>query len=235
MHIPCATHLNSHWFDHPKNILRTLGYKLWSFVSAFPLFPPFWNKILSSALRSQAGLVYAERRMGIVCFVMKRTVVDYTSKLRLLRESTLRCLPLSHSQSHVRTDGQPVGLSWCRWPDINYVWKLQSCQCGAPSLTRSRVCRLSWSVMKSIVSIDIRKTIHNVQELINDSNTIFPRPLSVQAQYSRLCPISSSFRYNGSLVTWTAVWLTAAKFKPLVFPVSGFALSNVANIFIVMI
>jgi hypothetical protein len=58
---------------------------------------------------------------------------------------------------------------------------------------------------------------------------------SVQAQYNRLCPISSSFRYNGSLDTWTVVCLTAAKFKPLVFPVSGFALSNVANIFIIMI
>jgi hypothetical protein len=40
----------------------------------------------------------------------------------------------------------------------------------------------------------------------------------------RLCPISSSFRYNGRLVTWTVVCLTAAKFKPLIFSVSGFAL-----------
>jgi hypothetical protein len=30
-------------------------------------------------------------------------------------------------------------------------------------------------------------------------------PLSVQAQYSRLCPISSSFRYNNSLFTWTVL------------------------------
>jgi hypothetical protein len=37
--------------------------------------------------------------------------------------------------------------------------------------------------------------------------------LSVQAQYSRLCHISSSFRYNSSLVSWTVVCLTAAKFK----------------------
>jgi hypothetical protein len=29
--------------------------------------------------------------------------------------------------------------------------------------------------------------------------------------------------------------MTAAKFKPFVFPVSGFALSNIANIFILMI
>jgi hypothetical protein len=34
------------------------------------------------------------------------------------------------------------------------------------------------------------------------------------------------------LDTWTVVHTTAAKFKPLVFPVSGLALSNVANILI---
>jgi hypothetical protein len=45
---------------------------------------------------------------------------------------------------------------------------------------------------------------------------VYTGPLSVQAQYSRLCPISSSFRYNGSLVTWTVVCLTADKFKPLI-------------------
>jgi hypothetical protein len=32
---------------------------------------------------------------------------------------------------------------------------------------------------------------------------IFARPLSVQAQYSRLCPTTNSFRYNGSLDTLT--------------------------------
>jgi hypothetical protein len=40
--------------------------------------------------------------------------------------------------------------------------------------------------------------------------TIYTSPLSVQAQYSRLCPISSSIRYNGSLVIWTVVCLTTA-------------------------
>jgi hypothetical protein len=53
------------------------------------------------------------------------------------------------SQSHVTTDGQSVGLSWCRVPsgahDQIFIifWKLQFCQLGAPSLTRGRVCRLS--------------------------------------------------------------------------------------------
>jgi hypothetical protein len=47
--------------------------------------------------------------------------------------------------------------------------------------------------------------------------TTYTRPLSVQAQYSRKCPIISSSCYNSSLVTWTVVSLTAAKFKPLIF------------------
>jgi hypothetical protein len=60
-------------------------------------------------------------------------------------------------------------------------------------------------------------------------------PLSVQAQYNKSCPIINCFCYNGSLLIWTVVCLTATKFKPLIFPVSGFALSSVANIFIFMI
>jgi hypothetical protein len=40
--------------------------------------------------------------------------------------------------------------------------------------------------------------------------------------------------YNGSLVTSTVVSLTAAKFKPLIFSVPGFALLYAANIFSLM-
>jgi hypothetical protein len=47
--------------------------------------------------------------------------------------------------------------------------------------------------------------------------------------------VTSSLHYIDSLVTWTVIHMTAAKFKPLIFSVSGFALSNVANIFIFMI
>jgi hypothetical protein len=49
---------------------------------------------------------------------------------------------------------------------------------------------------------------------------MYTGPLSVQAQYSRSCPIISCSCYNGSLVTWTVVCLTAAKFKPLILPCS---------------
>jgi hypothetical protein len=66
-------------------------------------------------------------------------------------------------------------------------------------------------------------------------NTTYTRPLSVQAQYSKSCPIISSSCYNSILVTWTVVCLTAAMFKHLIFPMSGFALSSFANICIFMI
>jgi hypothetical protein len=45
--------------------------------------------------------------------------------------------------------------------------------------------------------------------------TIYTEPLSVQALYSRLWPMKSSSCYNGSLVTWMVVRMTAGKFKPL--------------------
>jgi hypothetical protein len=51
----------------------------------------------------------------------------------------------------------------------------------------------------------------------------------------QIMPILFTLRYNGSLVTWTIVSLTATKFKHSAFSVSGFALPYAANIVIVMI
>jgi hypothetical protein len=58
--------------------------------------------------------------------------------------------------------------------------------------------------------------------------------------YARLgtadyAPVTSSLSYYNNLDTEAVVHMTAAKFEPLIFPVSGFALPNVANIFIFMI
>jgi hypothetical protein len=39
--------------------------------------------------------------------------------------------------------------------------------------------------------------------------------------------------YNGSLVIWTVVSLTTAKFKPLIFCMSGFTFSYTANMFMI--
>jgi hypothetical protein len=44
------------------------------------------------------------------------------------------------------TDGQSISKSWCRAPSVAHeqifitLWQLRSCFCGAPSLTRGRVC-----------------------------------------------------------------------------------------------
>jgi hypothetical protein len=58
-----------------------------------------------------------------------------------------------------RYDGRSVSLYvlvsgplWYLRPDINSVWKLLYCLCGAPSLTRGRVCPLSVTV-SSICSL----------------------------------------------------------------------------------
>jgi hypothetical protein len=52
------------------------------------------------------------------------------------------------------------------------------------------------------------------------------------ADYALVSP--SSLCYHGSLDTWRVVHMTTAKFKPHIFSVSGFALSNVANIFMIL-
>jgi hypothetical protein len=52
------------------------------------------------------------------------------------------------SQNHIATDGQSISKSWCRAPFGAHdqifitVWQLRSWFCGAPSLTRGRVCLL---------------------------------------------------------------------------------------------
>jgi hypothetical protein len=51
----------------------------------------------------------------------------------------------------------------------------------------------------------------------------------------QIMPILHTLRYNGSLVTWTVVSLTTAKFKPLIFSMPDFTLSYTTNMFILMI
>jgi hypothetical protein len=51
----------------------------------------------------------------------------------------------------------------------------------------------------------------------------------------RSCPNSCSSRYNGWLVTWTVVRLTASKLKALIYSLSGFIFADVTNICVFMI
>jgi hypothetical protein len=74
---------------------------------------------------------------------------------------------------------------------------------GAPSLTRGWVCLLSESGSRSKSNVSMYSYIHLTCFTFWHIYTIYTRPLSVRAQYSRLCHISGSFHCNGSLVTWT--------------------------------
>jgi hypothetical protein len=60
-------------------------------------------------------------------------------------------------------------------------------------------------------------------------------PRSVEALQSRSCLSKHILCYNGSLVTWMVLRLTAAKFKPFIFSMSGFTLSYTANMLLFMI
>jgi hypothetical protein len=51
----------------------------------------------------------------------------------------------------------------------------------------------------------------------------------------QIMPVLFILCYNGSLVTWTVVSLTASKCKPLTFSVFGFSLSYAANMFIIVL
>jgi hypothetical protein len=65
--------------------------------------------------------------------------------------------------------------------------------------------------------------------------TIYTRPLSPQAQYSKSCPIICSLLYNSSLQIWIVIRLTATKFKPLKLSMSRFALPYILDISIYII
>jgi hypothetical protein len=67
------------------------------------------------------------------------------------------CNMLSQSQSHVTTHAQSASQSWCQAPSAAQdqifvtVRQFRFCRCGAPSLTRGRVCYLPrW---KSVVHV----------------------------------------------------------------------------------
>jgi hypothetical protein len=52
---------------------------------------------------------------------------------------------------------------------------------------------------------------------------LYTSPLSVQVLQSRSCLYYVSYATTAAEVTWTVVSLTAAKFQPLTFPMSGVA------------
>jgi hypothetical protein len=145
-------------------------------------------------------------------------------------------IEVPQSQSYVTTHGQSVSMSWCQFTlgPVTRCYILSECCCvvcvGRP-LWRE-VASVSCQSLSSLFSplSDIRYNLHCTCYMFY-VYAIYSGPQSAQAQYSRSC----SSRYNGSLDAWTVVRLAAAKFKPLMFSVSGFALPNMADICIFMI
>jgi hypothetical protein len=122
-------------------------------------------------------------------------------------------------KSNSHCDWRSVSQSVLVWLDttscltitVLSIWGALSDERTGLSFTRVTV-----SSNKSLVSMHSTLTSYILLKVC--IYYIYTRPLSVQAQYSRSCPIFSRSRYNGTLVTWTAVCLTVANFKPLMFP-----------------
>jgi hypothetical protein len=98
------------------------------------------------------------------------------------------------------------------------------------SLTRRCFCLLwyAWPFVKG--------TFHTYSMLLKISSFYTTHKSSVSPGFAKqIMPILCILCYNGSLVTWMAVSLTTARFKPLIFSVSGFALPYTANMYILMI
>jgi hypothetical protein len=88
----------------------------------------------------------------------------------LIRDTALKVsitvTSVGQSRSHIATDGQSVSQSvsqsWCQAQSgahdqiVIIVWQLLSCYCGAPSLTRGRVCLLSESLSAVISHLSVR-------------------------------------------------------------------------------
>jgi hypothetical protein len=98
------------------------------------------------------------------------------------------------------------------------------------SLTRRWVCPLS-------ICLAFRQVyISHVQYVIENSSFFTTHRSSISTGFTeQIMPNLHILCYNGSLVIWMVVSLTTAKFKPLIFSMSGFILSYTANIFILMI
>jgi hypothetical protein len=76
--------------------------------------------------------------------------------------------------------------------------------------------------------------VWHIYHVIATSSNIYRSYVS-PGFWKQIMPISLISCYNGGLVTWTVISFTTAKFKPLLFSMSAFALSYAANMFILVI
>jgi hypothetical protein len=131
----------------------------------------------------------------------------------------------------------PISSSWCQAPGSSRpeIFFLQLNPCShspyvTSSLTRGWVCLL-WI---GLTFVKCTYRTYSMLLKILPFWTIYKSSVS-PGFAKQIMPILFILCYNGSLVTWVVVSLATAKFKPLIFSLSDFALSYAANMFIFMI
>jgi hypothetical protein len=120
---------------------------------------------------------------------------------------------------------------WCSRSDPPHLNPWGHCPYVTCSLVRGWVCLL-W------IGFSFVKCMYCTCSMLLKSFSLWAVcKSSVSPGFAeQITSISLTLCYIGnSLVTWTIVSLTAATFKPLLSPLSGFALSYAANVFIFML
>jgi hypothetical protein len=145
--------------------------------------------------------------------LLVKVKVKVTLRLAVYRQSVLLVAkPLETHDQRILFKLNPRGYSLYatsylarRWVCHEYAWFLSNVRITHTHVTENSSFCI---IYKSSVSTDFAKQI---------------------------MPILHILLYNGSLVTWKVASLTTAKFMPLVFSVSDFALFYTVNMFILMI
>jgi hypothetical protein len=185
---------------------------------ALPSFTPICRLLFSYKEKADCNMTARPRCAFVfICFISVTSWPMFTKNGRNVMPSELTyCMILrpsseadncaatpSPSPSHIATDGQSVSQSvlvsspaWGSWPDFVTVGQLLSCPWeGAFSDERTSLSFVSQSAVLRQLSLC---TVVYILHVLHDYN-IYTWPLSVRAQYSRLCPISGSVRYYDSL------------------------------------
>jgi hypothetical protein len=104
----------------------------------------------------------------------------------------------------------------------------------SPNVTSSLTKR--WAYLLWLCLAFRQVYVSHIQNAIENYSFWTTHKYSVSTGFTeQIMPNLHILCYNGSLVTWTVVSLTTAKFRPLTFSMSGFAFSYTANTFILMI
>jgi hypothetical protein len=164
------------------------------------------------------------------------------------------------SQSHITTDSQSASQSWCQAPSgaqdqifvtvrhlrFSSMWGALSDEATGLSFVVVIVSS-TWHLYLQVYFVFILQSF--IKSLIPCGYILFTvlyvTLVYMYVQYMQSlcqcrlgtagCARTRSSCYNSCLVTWTVVHLTAVKFKPLIFSVSGFSCSSVVNICIFVI